>query len=351
MVNKTSSKTSKTLVKSIKLVEKPVKILNNNHNNKIFKNKTSSLLKEIDRKPKGITSSLPKETNRKPKGITSRLPKGISVRPDGRLLVQRMINGVRQSKVVDKLDEAILAYRMMGNDKEHKENNHLKPSSKLKPANANWSLLDAYLYVSQLPVGRGHDGGWLGAKSEKKLKRNAEEVMEYFGPHRKVGDITALEIEAYAQHLLSLGKEAGTVNRKLAALSKLLTAASRHGMIQRRPDFARPKEPGGRDKELSHEEEIILLNWFTRLEKPDHHDAVVVLLDTGMRVGELLKLRGSDIDLRSGVLILRDRKAGNTTGLPMTERVKDIIAAGPKPRDSIACSPTRLTGSIINGLA
>ena len=47
--------------------------------------------------------------------------------------------------------------------------------------------------------------------------------------------------------------------------------------------------------------------------------ALRVLLFTGIRRGELLALREADVDLRAGVLMIRDTKFGKTRPVPLTE--------------------------------
>lgn len=55
-------------------------------------------------------------------------------------------------------------------------------------------------------------------------------------------------------------------------------------------------------------------------------EAITVLIDTGMRVGELLNLQIKDIDLRENIISIWQNKGDLPRSVPMTQRVREIIA-------------------------
>jgi integrase len=61
-------------------------------------------------------------------------------------------------------------------------------------------------------------------------------------------------------------------------------------------------------------------------------DIVTVALETGLRAGELLGLTWDRIDLSRGVIRLEITKSGRRREIPMRQRVYEILAALPKPR-------------------
>src|SRR4029450_3266800 len=89
------------------------------------------------------------------------------------------------------------------------------------------------------------------------------------------------------------GNSNATINRKMAALSKLLRKAHKMGDIHSLPEFRRQKERAGRIRFPEPQEERFLLG---AIEKrcPDSHRLAVFLVDTGCRLGEALGLIWND---------------------------------------------------------
>jgi integrase len=88
----------------------------------------------------------------------------------------------------------------------------------------------------------------------------------------------------------------GTINRKLAALSKMLAVAVERQGLSHKPKLPRMREGIGRIRYLTADEERVLLGLLGQWSMPDHVDAVTVLVDTGLRVGELFRLTARDVD-------------------------------------------------------
>jgi integrase len=123
-----------------------------------------------------------------------------------------------------------------------------------------------------------------------------------------------------------------TINRVISAVSTVLTHCSSMGVT----DITPPKFK--RRKEGEHR-----LTWFTKEEVDQMYDAaidpfsrddvaaiIVVAAYTGMRQGELLKLRMQDIDLGTGQIYIGGRDGFQTKGknfraVPVHERIKPII--------------------------
>lgn len=140
-------------------------------------------------------------------------------------------------------------------------------------------------------------------------------LLDFFGPHAVLTDITDARIEALAAQLrrprLFRGDDtlrspsAASVNRPLSLLRRLLSWAEERALIAERPDFAFDKEDYSRWRRIDPAEEFALLN----AASPRLKALLVVALDTGLRRGEMLKLRCNDVDLSAGTLTPR----GSTT--------------------------------------
>ena len=73
------------------------------------------------------------------------------------------------------------------------------------------------------------------------------------------------------------------------------------------------------------EEEVQMLAKFRELGRDDVADFCSVLVDTGLRTGELFKLCGRDVDAEARVVYLWDTKNGKSRSVPLTSRAMDAI--------------------------
>ena len=122
--------------------------------------------------------------------------------------------------------------------------------------------------------------------------------------------------------LRNRGNSNATINRKMAALSKLLRKACKMGEIHNLPEFRRQKERAGRIRFLEAEEEARLFAAIA--DKSEHYaNLCVFLVDTGARIGEAIRLRWGDIvDGRATFWIT---KSGRSRSVPLTRRAKKAI--------------------------
>jgi len=154
--------------------------------------------------------------------------------------------------------------------------------------------ISARVWTLQIAIEKTWEGVWCNARSGLKLRDNAEAAALFLGATTKVTDITTDDIDRYILHLRKQGNAGGTINRKLAALSKVLRYAvqrSEASGLKTRPHLERQKESEGRIRFLTVEEESELLSIVTGWNKSDHADALVVLIDTGLRGSELWNLK------------------------------------------------------------
>jgi len=115
-------------------------------------------------------------------------------------------------------------------------------------------------------------------------------------------------------------------------LSKLVKVAVEYGGLEAPIKLpGQRKEPVGRIRQISKDEEAELLEWFRVLGFDPMDEAVTVLIDTGLRRGELLNLRPSDVDFSTGVIMVygmegKGTKNGKIRSVPMTERVRQVLS-------------------------
>lgn len=136
---------------------------------------------------------------------------------------------------------------------------------------------------------------WQGSKSEATALKNSMDVVRYFGEDRLVKTIKTSDIYEMIKYFETEKRNSnGTINRKLAALSTMLTHAYDMEWIDRKPKITKLKEPKGRIRWLNYDEEKIVLDFF-KIYDEDMCDFVSLAIETGGRLSELLKLRSKDL--------------------------------------------------------
>jgi integrase len=124
---------------------------------------------------------------------------------------------------------------------------------------------------------------WRDARASASLIRNGQCAVDFFGANVLASAITTSEVDRYIRALIDAGNANGTINRKLAALSKLLRYAHKRGLIETVPHFSRRTEPQGREREVSPAEERAILATLRLWGEHLYADFVEYLIDTGCR--------------------------------------------------------------------
>lgn len=164
---------------------------------------------------------------------------------------------------------------------------------------------------------------WKGSRSEQTALANADDVAEIIGYRTSVSSITTLTVDHLISELMKRNLSNATINRKLSALSFMLRFAQDRGWIDKRPKLERLRETGHRIRWMTDQEEAAVLKTCDFLGFTSLTDLVLVLTDTGMRLGEAMRLTHADID--SGMIRVWLNKADHPRSVPMTSRVKRII--------------------------
>ena len=170
---------------------------------------------------------------------------------------------------------------------------------------------------------RVRDECWAGKKAEEQLTRQGELVVEHFGADTPINRIDADGIAQMASRMKKEGKSNATINRRIAALSKMLSYAYRLRLLERKPYIPREKEAIGRVRYLTRGEEELMVEKFRYLEQHDYADLCVFLVDTGFRVGEALKIQWRDVNGR--LVHVWDTKNGTSRSVPLTQRAADTL--------------------------
>jgi len=169
---------------------------------------------------------------------------------------------------------------------------------------------------------------WSGTSGERTTVANAEQMVELLGPMTKPEDVTAADIDAAVVKLAKRGNSNATINRKLAALSKMMTFAYQRGYIPHKPRIERKRESTHRVRWYTKQEEDAILNTTRHYGYHQVADLFVFLLDTGARVGEALKVKWADIVMHgdgTATVMLAKRKGGTNSTIPLTDRLVKLF--------------------------
>ncbi|MFC3229374.1 tyrosine-type recombinase/integrase [Marinibaculum pumilum] len=175
---------------------------------------------------------------------------------------------------------------------------------------------------------KAHQRFWQGTKSELGSVRNAEAAVAYFGASTPASQVTAAWIDDWISGLQDEGKANGTINRKLAALKRMLRFAHRMEYIERVPHIEMLKENGGRMYVLDEQEEASVLGLARQWGYEEEADLLEFLILQGCRLGEALKLTDRDIAVtpKGGHVTFGDTKNGDDRMVPLRARAQEIVA-------------------------
>lgn len=164
---------------------------------------------------------------------------------------------------------------------------------------------------------------WRGSKSEEKQIQMINQLVSHFGKNMSVNEFSTQVVDDYILDMKRNNLSNGTINRKLAALSKVLRYAHETGKLKALPIFHRQKEGKNRIRWITDEEEkqilATLLNWG----QYDVMDAAIVSIDTGIRHSEMCRIRLKDIS-PEGLYIGRT-KNGDPRLVPLTSRARKVL--------------------------
>jgi len=91
------------------------------------------------------------------------------------------------------------------------------------------------------------------------------------------------------------------------------------------------KESRGKDRILSEDEEARLLETVRTTSKEKHLEPIIITaLNTGMRKGEILNLKWSNVDSQNGVIIVEGAKNGEVRKIPMNQKLTQTLEGAKK---------------------
>ena len=135
----------------------------------------------------------------------------------------------------------------------------------------------------------------------------------------------------YCADRIGRGATGATINRDRACLSKIFAVAVQAKMVTQNPveGFMRYRETEGRTRFLTKDEYKDLLDAAT----PGMRPVIVVAVNTGMRLGEIISLTWPQVDLVRKEIRIDETKSGEPRTIPMAGDVPAQVRAQPKRKD------------------
>jgi site-specific recombinase XerD len=142
--------------------------------------------------------------------------------------------------------------------------------------------------------------------------------------------ITSIDLREYKRWLAGQALKPATINRKLASLRCFLNWAvdvrllrSGHGLRVPKPVREQRRGPRWLDRREQHR----LIRAVERVGRPRDIAAILLMLNTGMRVAELCALVWRDIRVtdRQGTLIVRHGKGSKRREIPLNKDARRVL--------------------------
>lgn len=179
------------------------------------------------------------------------------------------------------------------------------------------------------------DRYWKGTRGERSAVINAEIVVQVLGPNTRPRDVSIASVDRLIKVLGDKGNAPATVNRKLAALSKMLRLAHSRGWVPAIPRIERLEEGVGRIRYIAPAEEAKALAWLRWAALTEMADLFTFLTDTGVRVGEAIRLEWRDVDLANRAIRVWETKGDLPRSVPLTGRLVTLLLSRQRPDGTV----------------
>lgn len=240
------------------------------------------------------------------------LPKGIRRRGNS-----FHVDITRNGKRLNATCQSLLEARQKKAEFEHQLYSGKAVLEALKKRGKSWTLAEGVEYTART--------AWSRAVTRDKMVKFGLEAVEFFGKNRPLNSITTEGVDHWVFELETKRLSDSSINQRIAVISKIMNVAMERGGLDAKPKMPRKHHHETRFRIVSKGEENRLLFILRQMGFDLQADAVVALLDTGMRVGELLKVHERDISLHDNYIHAWQSKTQAPRSIPMTRRVRQVV--------------------------
>ncbi len=165
-------------------------------------------------------------------------------------------------------------------------------------------------------------------KKSYKLDENYCKVfIEHWGKNSRLKDLTPQKIEKF-KSIMKTNRQNSTVNRYLEALSKMFNIAISNNLAKENPlkEVKKLKQNNYKIRFLTKEEEAALFKVLRENKNYNYFIPIVTCaLQTGMRKGEILNLKWSNIDFKKQFIELLQTKSGKARKIPISNKLMKAL--------------------------
>lgn len=187
---------------------------------------------------------------------------------------------------------------------------------------------------------------WSRMKGSQGQLTNAKLFIASVGHSTLVRNVDKQMLLNYCSECFEEGNTQATVNRKMSAVSKMMTEAFQLGVIDKKPHIPKGKEMSVEIRYLTADEEKKLVTAFKQLGLPEWVGFVEFAIDTGLRLGEILRLRWNHIN--DDIIHVWQTKSNKPRSIPLTKRALAALEeAQAREPDSIGPWASWGTGGLL----
>jgi len=173
-------------------------------------------------------------------------------------------------------------------------------------------------------------------QANRKNPRNAKRDEQIYRLHIQpvfknlpLRKISQINLERLKKNMADAGQSPRSIRYALAVVRQVFNFAIRTNLYDGQNPAAggrveRPKEDNKKDRYLTREEADLLLNELAK-QSTDVHDMAMLSLYTGMRFSEVANLTWGNVDLFSGIAMLRKTKSSKDRPAYLTPAVKTML--------------------------
>lgn len=192
-------------------------------------------------------------------------------------------------------------------EKEKQERESLEASANI--------TMEAFFKNYYIPRAKREKRSWL-----TDVQRIAKAINPAIG-HIPLRALRRVDVQKFVDDLSDAGAAPATVKQYMGIVRRAFNMAL-ETVINNVPLFTGqnpakgvclPAVHNSRERYLTESEAASLIEGACKLHSPDLHDAVILSLNTGLRLGELMRLRWLDVDIPGGIITVPDedrRKPG-----------------------------------------
>lgn len=151
------------------------------------------------------------------------------------------------------------------------------------------------------------------------------QIVQRLGKNKRVSEINRADLDALHSHFLERGNKPSTVNRKMAAMRKMLNVAVDHGVILKAPKVPKQRLAQDEVRFFTLSEEARIIERAKNLGLDDWSDFIQLAVDTGCRLGELLKMKWHNLSPELDKVHIWHTKSGKPRTIPLTARAQGVL--------------------------